>query len=106
MPTAEEARRRLAVELQRGASAGVAVMKLVHGYGSTGKGGRIRRMLRTELAALQGAGRTGVVVHGETFSVFDADTRALLDRYPALRSDADLERGNAGVTLVELRRRG
>ena len=106
MPRAEEARRRLAAELQRGASGGVAVLKLVHGYGSTGKGGRIRGTLRTELAVLRTAGRIGVVVAGEAFSVFDADTRALLDRYPALRNDPDLERGNAGVTFVEIRRRG
>src|SRR5688572_25542249 len=106
MPAAEEARRRLAAELQRGASGGVAVLKLVHGYGSTGKGGRIRRMLRTELTALRSAARIGTVVPGEAFSVFDADTRGMLDRYPALRNDPDLERGNAGVTFVELRRRG
>ena len=102
MPTAAEAKQRLEAELQRARSAGVAVLKLVHGYGSTGKGGRLRRSLRAELDALSGAGRIGSVVMGESFSIFDAVSRSLLDRYPDLRRDSDLERGNPGVTLVEL----
>lgn len=105
MPTADEARRRLVSELQRARSTGVAVLKLVHGYGSTGKGGRLRTALRAQLSVLGGEGRIGSVVAGEAFSIFDADTRGLLDRYPELRRDADLERGNPGITLVELSRR-
>ena len=102
MPTAEEAKQRLETELQRARSAGVAVLKLVHGYGSTGKGGRLRTSLRAELEALLVAGRIGSIVTGESFSIFDAASRGLLDRYPDLRRDSDLERGNPGVTLVEL----
>lgn len=102
MPTVAEARVRLATELQRGRSGGAGVLKLVHGYGSTGKGGRIRTALRAELAQLRTAGRVRSVVTGETFSIFDEETRTLLDRHPALRRDADLERGNPGITIVEL----
>lgn len=102
MPKVAEARVRLAGELQRGRAGGAAVLKLVHGYGSTGKGGRIRTALRAELAQLAKAGRVRAVVAGEAFSIFDADTRILLDRHPALRRDADLERSNPGITLVEL----
>lgn len=102
MPTVAEARGRLQTELQRGRSGGVAVLKLIHGYGSTGRGGRIRTALRRELALLQSAGRVGSVVTGEAFSIFDADTRTLLDRYPDLRRDTDLERSNPGITVVEL----
>lgn len=106
MPTVDMALRRLSTELQRARSAGVAVLKLVHGYGSTGKGGRIRTALRAELTALQAGSEVGRVVFGESFSIFDAQTRDLLDRYPELRRDADLEASNPGMTLVELRRRG
>lgn len=102
LPTAEEAKQRLEAELQRARSAGAAVLKLVHGYGSTGKGGRLRTSLRAELDALHAAGRIGSIVTGESFSIFDAASRGLLDRYPDLRRDSDLERGNPGVTLVEL----
>lgn len=102
MPTAGEAKQRLGAELARARSAGVAVLKLVHGYGSTGKGGRLRTSLRAELEALHAAGRIGSIVTGESFSIFDAPSRGLLDRYPDLRRDSDLERGNPGVTLVEL----
>ena len=78
------------------------MLKLVHVYGSTGKGGRLRTSLREVLDALHAAGRIGSIVTGESFSIFDAASRGLLDRYPDLRRDSDLERGNPGVTLVEL----
>ena len=103
MPTADEARRRLAVELDVARRQGVRILKLIHGYGSSGVGGKLRRALRRTLTERQAELRLGRVVPGEAWSIFDETARALLDDYPELRRDADLERGNAGVTLVELR---
>lgn len=40
MPTVEEARKRLLTELQRAKAKGAKAMKLIHGYGSSGVGGR------------------------------------------------------------------
>lgn len=103
MPTVAEARRRLDTELANARRSGVRVLKLIHGYGSSGVGGKLRGALRRSLAKEQASGRVGHVVAGEAWSIFDATSRALLDAYPELRQDADLERGNAGVTLVEVR---
>jgi hypothetical protein len=47
--------------------------------------------------------RVGRVVPGEAWSIFDEDSRALLDRYDALRRDPDLDKGNAGITLVQVK---
>ncbi|RIK64261.1 MAG: hypothetical protein DCC65_14690 [Planctomycetota bacterium] len=41
MPTAEEARRRLSEALDEARGRGMAALKLVHGYGSSGAGGRV-----------------------------------------------------------------
>ena len=65
------------------------LLKLIHGYGSSGKGGRIR------LAA---------GVPAERFTIFDEPTRRALQQYPHLRQDRDLERENMGVTFVFMRR--
>ena len=45
-PDAAEALRRLAAEVEAARKMGTPAMKLVHGYGSSGKGGRIRTASR------------------------------------------------------------
>ncbi len=102
MPSVDEARRRLASELEVARRGGVRVLKLIHGYGSSGVGGKLRRALRVTLADLQASGRIGRTVAGEAWSIFDATARALLDAYPELRQDDDLDRANRGITLVEI----
>ncbi len=103
MPTAHEASRRLVAELEVARRRGVRLLKLIHGYGSKGVGGKLRGALRRALLEHQQARRVGRIVFGEDWSIFDATARALLDDYPELRDDPDLERGNAGITLVEVR---
>lgn len=49
MPTVDEARRRLIEELKRAKAEGYYVIKLIHGYGSTGAGGALRHSLRSSL---------------------------------------------------------
>jgi hypothetical protein len=103
MPTVEQARRRLGTEIDVARSHGVRVLKLIHGYGSSGRGGRLRGALRSSLEELATQGLVRRAVTGEQWSIFDETSRALLGSYPELRKDADLERGNAGITLIELR---
>ncbi len=103
MPTAAEARRRLTVELDVARRKGVRVLKLIHGYGASGGGGKLRRTLRRDLEERQAQQKLGRIVPGEAWSIFDPTARSFLDDYPELRRDPDLERGNAGMTLVELR---
>ena len=103
-PDAAEALRRLAAEVEAARKMGIPAMKLVHGYGSSGKGGRIRTASRKYLLAQQEKGRIAAVVPGERFSIFDETTRRALQQYPHLRQDRDLERENMGVTFIFLRR--
>lgn len=103
-PTAAEARQRLSTEIDVGRRKGVKVLKVIHGYGSSGRGGALRKSLRTMLRGQAEQGALGAVVPGEEWSIFDEPSRALLDRHPELRGDRDLEQGNAGITLVELTR--
>lgn len=81
---------------------GGRLIKFIHGYGSSGTGGKIRTEVRKVFNAYKRQGKITVCVHGENFSIFDPGTRYLLDRYPELSKDPDLDRSNMGVTFVYL----
>ncbi|MDY3617851.1 hypothetical protein [Agathobaculum sp.] len=100
MPTARQAIGRLLHALENGRKG--QVIKLIHGYGSSGTGGVIRVEVRRKLERLKAAGQIAFYVPGEKLSIFDADTRRALDLAPALRADRDLERHNNGVTILVL----
>ena len=51
MPTVEQAQRRLTGELGRARGSGAKAVKLIHGYGSTGVGGKLRIGIRQFLGA-------------------------------------------------------
>ena len=101
MPTVEQAKRRLLESLYAPRGAVGPVVKIIHGYGSSGKGGAIRAAIREQMAAWQREGHVLKVVPGESWSIFDADSQDLRSRYAFLGKDEDLDRGNAGMTIVE-----
>jgi hypothetical protein len=101
MPTVEQAKRRLLESLYAPRGASGPVVKIIHGYGSSGKGGAIRTAIREQIAQWQREGKVLGVVPGESWSIFDAASQRLRQRHAFLAKDEDLDRGNAGITLVE-----
>ena len=101
-PTAADAIRRLTYELHTSRRLGYIAVKLIHGYGSSGSGGRIRVEARAYLSRLLNKKQLKMVLTGERFSIFDEDTRAAFALCGALREDHDLDRHNNGVTFVLL----
>ena len=77
-------------------------MKIIHGYGSTGKGGRLRKATLTLLDELKKSGSIKDFVGGEQWSKFELRTLTLIDQMPQLYNDSDLERSNRGITVVFL----
>lgn len=102
MPTVEQANHRLPGELIRARAQGAKAIKLIHGYGSSGVGGKLRVGIRAALADLKRRGKIKEAVPGENWSIFDEGARRILDLYPDLSRDRDFERGNAGITIVLL----
>ena len=102
MPTVRAALQRLTLELRRSRGLGCAAVKLIHGYGSSGKGGRIRVEARACLIRMKERGELRDVIPGEEFTIFEPRTLAAFQRCPGLRRDPDLERHNNGVTFVIL----
>ena len=102
LPTVDAAVRRLTFELGQSRRMGVAVLKLIHGYGSSGAGGRIRVEVRSYLDRLARRREIRGYITGEAFSIFDEATRAAFLVCGELRQDRDLERHNNGVTFILL----
>ena len=103
MPTADQAVRRLTFYIHNSRAQGYEVLKIIHGYGSSGTGGKIRLEARKYLARLSAKGEIGGFIPGEEFSIFQEDTRRAFLRCDELRRDRDLERHNNGVTFIILK---
>lgn len=102
MPDLETARRRLLRELEAARKAGAKTLKVIHGWGSSGKGGKLAVGIRRSLRLRVKEGRAKLVVAGERFSTDTNEGRELLQRFPALKRDPDCNRANPGITLVVL----
>ncbi len=101
-PTVEEARQRLAAELDKARAAGAVVVKLIHGYGSSGRGGALREALRRSLQKRKKEGRIRAFAAGEKWDTSDPAARQILEECPELARDPDLNRYNEGITVVLL----
>jgi Smr domain len=102
MPSVEQARERLQTELRSARQSGVKVLKLVHGYGSSGIGGDLRFSLQSTLRQMAQQHEIGDCIYGENWRTSDQRTWNLLKRMPELKSDSDLGKGNKGMTIVVL----
>jgi hypothetical protein len=102
MPLVRQALDRLNLELATGQAQGVRVMTLIHGYGSSGEGGAIKTAVRRQLDYLHHAGRVREIIAGEDLEGRSGRGRQLLRRFPFLAEHRDLNRANAGITVVVL----
>ncbi len=100
LPTVSEALRLTKQKMNLARQNHVGVLKIVHGYGSTGKGGKIRIELRKELEKMSNIGIISNIIYGENFT--PNACKQLLRRFPDLKDDNDLNKGNKGITLIEL----
>ena len=103
MPVLDEARRLVIEEIRRAKKEGVRVLKVIHGWGSSGKGGVLCVGLRKSFALRKKENVIKEFIAGENFSIFDATTMILLDAVPELRGDPDLNNTNEGITVLWLK---
>ena len=102
MPSVEQARTRLNAEIQTARQSGVKLLKIVHGYGSTGVGGDLRIALQSTLRQLASKHEIRDCIYGENWRKSDERSWELLKRMPELKDESDLGRGNKGITIVVL----
>jgi len=102
MPPVREALQRLDRELAIARQEKNAMLKIVHGYGSSGAGGEIRIEVQKRLRELAQSGQIRGCIFGENWSKSDEETWRLLQAQPELKGDPDLGRRNPGITVVLL----
>jgi len=98
----EEALQRLEREVAVARGEKIGVMKVVHGYGSSGVGGDIRMAVQRRLRELVEAGQIRECIFGEDWAKSDETAWRLLQTQPELKSDSDLGRRNLGISIVVL----
>ena len=102
MPIVDDAIKRITYNIKNAAPFGVTAIKLIHGYGASGKGGAIRIEARKYLDRQVANGQIKYYIKGEDFSIFDEATRNAFAVCDGLRQDSDIERHNNGITIVIL----
>lgn len=102
MPQVQEALQRLGRELMAARQQKHPLLKVIHGYGSTGAGGDIRIAVQKRLQEMSKDGQIRGCIFGESWSKSDEQTWTLLQAQPELKRDPDLGRRNQGVTIVLL----
>ena len=97
LPDVDAALRILEYQFASALVIGERVVKVIHGYGSTGRGcGKLRTAARRWGKE---DSRVGFIVKGEDFSIFNPQARYLVEKFPEVAHDPDLENCNEGITL-------
>jgi hypothetical protein len=102
MPPVDEALQRLDRELALARQQRCKVLKLIHGYGSTGAGGDIRIALQRRLYEMAQNGRIRACIYGEDWSKSNEEAWKVLQEHSDLKNDSDVGRANRGITIVLL----
>lgn len=85
LPTLDEARRLVIGEIREAKRAGARVLKVIHGYGSSGKGGALCVGLRKSFGLRKKEAVIKDFIAGEDFSIFNDTVLALLEAVPECR---------------------
>lgn len=99
--TGREAVRVLTSEISLCKKSGCQILKVIHGYGSTGRGGALYQAVREYLATTSTT--TTAFIPGEQWNVANELALAAIDQHPSLRYEPDLNRENLGITLILIR---
>jgi hypothetical protein len=101
-PSVHEALQRLDREISLARQQKHALLKVIHGYGSTGAGGDIRLAVQRRLQELAEAGQIRGCIFGEDWAKSNDQTWRLLQAQPELKADPNLGKGNQGITIILL----
>lgn len=101
-PTRDQAHQKLEAALAKARKDGISVLKVIHGYGSSGAGGVLRFAIRNYLRQEKEKGEIAAFVNGESWSSFDERSKLIFAKAPESVLDEDVGSGNKGITMVLL----
>jgi hypothetical protein len=103
LPSLDEARRQVQEAIRNARRSGLRALKIIHGYGSSGKGGKLNIGLRKSFVLRKKEKVIKDFIPGEDFEIFDERVLELLEAVPELRADPDLNATNEGITILWLK---
>ena len=102
MPPTHQALDELEIAIKKHINSNVNLIRVIHGWGSSGKGGKIREAVIKRLRSKKRNGTIKYYLNGEMFSKYMDDTQNLLMLYPKLRSFLETDSNNKGITFIFL----
>lgn len=103
MPPADVAVCQLEIEIEALKNTDVGALKVIHGYGSHGTGGEIKKLLHKKVLQWKKQGKIFDFVKGEEWSSLQIQKHNILNRFPELVLDSDLKNYNNGLTIILLK---
>jgi hypothetical protein len=101
MPTVEDAMDRFQDHLDLIKGKSIRMVKVIHGHGSTGSGGKIRHAFRQAMDYGLWGESIIEVYYGEVLSPHHLELKNLVERYPSLKQSITRDmQGNPGITLL------
>lgn len=88
------------IEIENAQREGISAIKVLHGYGSHGRGGMILTELRKMLKVMQKQHKIGGYFGGDDWNIFNEKTLAILNRDKSIAGDEDLNKANPGITII------
>lgn len=103
MPPCDVAVAIMEMEIEALSSSEYGAIKVIHGYGSHGKGGMIRTECRQRLATLKHQNKILDYVEGERWGKWSIEKFDVVKNFPSLILEGDMQGYNSGITIVFLK---
>lgn len=90
------------IAIENAKKEGLVAIKVLHGYGSHGRGGAIMLELRRLLPFWK---RQGFVVNffgGDKWSLFNEESQEILNKDKTIVGDCDIDHNNPGITIIQV----
>ena len=100
--SAEQALAILEIEIESAKKEGIVAIKVLHGYGSHGRGGVIRKALLPLLASWKRSKFILDYFGGDKWNLFDEDAKRILLKDKSIYNDCDISSSNPGITIIEI----
>jgi DNA-nicking Smr family endonuclease len=102
-PSAEEALERLTSQVRAASEAGIRALIVIHGYGSSGSGGKIKWVVRDALENNYFSDRVDEYYFGEDLAFGSTGYQVVIKRRSSLKPHlSQFKIGNAGMTVLLL----
>ena len=100
--TVEYALARLEIEIESAKKENAVAIKVLHGYGSHGKGGAILNALRLSLEQWKKSKFIKNYFHGDKWGITHKETIKIIEKDKSIFNDEDLDKNNPGITIIEI----